>query len=49
MYKIIKLFQAKKENSKLTRVSLTISEKGLKMMDISTKDIKMDISIYKYA
>ena len=41
------LFQAKKENSKLNRVSLTISEKGIKMVDILTQDIKLDISIYK--
>ena len=40
--------QAKKENSKLTRVSLTISEKGLKMIDINSKEVKLDISIYKY-
>jgi len=37
---------AKKENSKLNRVSLTISEKGIKMVDILTQDIKLDISIY---
>ena len=43
-----KYSQAKKENSKLTRVSLTISEKGLKMMDIVSKEILMDISINKY-
>ena len=41
------LLKAKKENSKLTRVSLTISEKGLKMMDVTSKEIKMDIYIYK--
>ena len=40
--------QAKKENSKLTRVSLTISEKGLKIIDINSKEVKLDISIYKY-
>ena len=44
---LMKYFQAKKENSKLTRVSLTISEKGLKMMDIASNEIQMDISIYK--
>ena len=40
--------QAKKENSKLTRVSLTISEKGLKIIDINSKEVKLDTSIYKY-
>ena len=44
---LMKYFQAKKENSKLTRVSLTISEKGLKIMDIASNEIQMDISIYK--
>ena len=43
----MKPLQAKTENSKLARVSLTISEKGLKMMDVASKEIKMDISIYK--
>jgi len=37
---------AKKENTKLNRVSVTISEKGIKMVDISTQDTKLDISIY---
>jgi len=38
--------KAKKENSKLTRVSLTISEKGVKMVNNTTKEVMMDISIY---
>lgn len=37
---------AKKENSKLCRVSLTITEKGIKMIDITTKETKLEISIY---
>jgi len=37
---------AKKENSKLNRVSLTISEKGIKMVDTASQETKLDISIY---
>ena len=40
--------QAKKQNKKLTRVSVTVSLQGIKMTEVSTGDALLDISIYRY-
>ena len=45
MYLVI---QAKSLNKKLPQVSLNISLRGIKMVDIATNDLHLDFSIYRF-
>ena len=42
------LFQAKMSGKKLSKVALTISTKGIKVVDMETKEIYVEHSIYRY-
>ena len=45
---MVLIFQAKKLDRKLDRVSLTISLQGIRMVDSGTSDIHLDFSIYRW-
>ena len=42
------LFQAKMSGKKLSKVALTISTKGIKVVDMETKEVYVEHSIYRY-
>ena len=39
--------QAKKQNKKLVRVSVTVSLQGIKMTEVSSGDSLLEVSIYR--
>ena len=41
------LLQAKKQDKKLCRVALTISLRGIKMVDMGSQDTHLEVSIYR--
>jgi hypothetical protein len=43
----LKFFQAKASGKKLQRVALSVNLRGIKVVDLSTEDTHLEVSIYR--